>query len=137
MTISHLLLEEPELEFGDSGQHIDPRLGLMRHGPLQPIIGDKISIGIIGTAETVEGFERWMDRVRAAIPGKSEKQPNLFPPFPGLGNENPFRCPFEVLPTAKRVLPMRDMGDIIAIRESYRCGPPSRNDLHRPGGRDA
>jgi hypothetical protein len=116
MTIlTPLLLDEPELEFGDGGTHIDPRIGLLRHGPLQPILGDKISIGVIGTAETVEGFERWIDRLKSAIAGKSEKQPNLFPPFPGLGNDNPFRCPFEVLPTAKRVLPMRDVGDIVAI----------------------
>src|SRR5947209_6180967 len=113
--INPILLEEPALEFGDGGTHIDPRIGLLQHDPLQPIVGDKISIGVIGTAETVEGFERWMDRLKAAIPGKSEKQPNLFPPFPGLGNENPFRCPFEVLPTARRVLPMHDVGDIVAI----------------------
>jgi hypothetical protein len=117
MTISHLLLDEPELEFGDRGRHIDPRLGLLRHGPLQPILGDKISIGVIGTAETVEGFERWIDRVKADIPGASEKQPNLFPPFPGLGNDNPFRAPFEASPTAKRVLPMRDIGNIVAIKK--------------------
>jgi hypothetical protein len=117
MSITHLLLDEPELEFGDGGQHIDPRLGLLENGPLQPILGDRISIGVIGTAETVEGFEHWMDRLKSAIPGKSEKQPNLFPPFPGLGNANPFRCPFEVNPTAKRVLPLRDIGKIIAIKK--------------------
>jgi hypothetical protein len=95
MSITHILLEEPELEFGDGGKHLDPRIGLLRHGPLQPIVGDKISLGVIGTAETVEGFERWMDRLKSAIAGKSEKQPNLFPPFPGLGNDNPFRCPLK------------------------------------------
>jgi hypothetical protein len=113
--ITHHLIDEPELEFGDGGRHIDPRLGLLRHGPLQPILGDKISIGVIGTAETVEGFERWMERAKIGIAGKSEKQPNLFPPFPGLGNENPFRCPFEVSATARRVLPVSDIGNIVAI----------------------
>ena len=113
MILNHMLLDEPELEFGHGGRHIDPRLGLVRHGPLQPFPGDKISIGVIGTAETVEGFERWIDRLKSAIPGSSEKQPNLFPPFPGLGNNNPFRCPFEVSPTARRVLPVRDIGQIV------------------------
>ena len=117
MSITHLLLEEPELEFGDGGRHIDPRLGLLHHGPLQPILGDQISVGVIGTAETVEGFERWMDRLKSEIPGKSAKQPNLFPPFPGLGNDNPFRCRFEVGPTARRVLPVRDIGEIVSIRK--------------------
>lgn len=115
MSITHLLLDEPELEFGDGGLHIDPRLGLLQHGPLQPMLGDKVSIGVIGTAETVEGFERWMDRLKSEIPGKSQKQPNLFPPFPGLGNDNPFRCRFEVNPTARRVLPVRDIGQVVGI----------------------
>lgn len=115
--ITHLLIDEPELEFGDGGRHVDPRLGLLNHGPLQPILGDRISIGVIGTAETVEGFERWMERAKTGIAGKSEKQPNLFPPFPGLGNVNPFRCPFEVSPTARRVLPMSDIADIVAIQK--------------------
>ena len=117
MSITHVLLEEPELEFGDGGRHTDPRLGLLKHGPLQPILGDTVSIGVIGTAQTVEGFERWMDRVKSTIPGKSAKQPNLFPPFPGLSNDNPFRCRFEVSPTAKRVLPARDIHDIVAIKD--------------------
>lgn len=112
---NHLLLDEPELEFGDGGRHIDPRMGLMRHGPLQPFPGDKIKIGVIGTGDTVEGFERWVDRLKSALPGASSKQPNLFPPFPGIGNDNPFRCPFEVSATARRVLPARDIGRLVAI----------------------
>jgi hypothetical protein len=116
MIFTHLLLDEPDLEFGDGGKHPDPRMGLVRYGPLQPVVGDRISLGVIGTAETVEGFERWMERLKAAIPGKSDKQPNLFPPFPGLGNENPFRCRFEVSPTARRVLPIRDVADIVSIK---------------------
>lgn len=113
--IAHQLLEEPELEFGEGGKHVDPRLGLRDHGPLQPALGEKIKIGIIGTSQTVEGFERWLERARNGIAGKSEKQPNLFPPFPGLENENPFRCKFEVLQSAIRTLPMRDIQDIVSI----------------------
>ena len=116
MTITQMLLDEPELEFGDGGRHIDPRLGLLKHGPLQPILGDEITVGVIGTAETVEGFGRWMDRLKSAIPGKSIRQPNLFPPFPGLGNDNPFRCRFEINSSASRVLPMRDIGEIVGIK---------------------
>lgn len=115
MILNHILLDEPELEFGDGGKCIDPRLGLVRHGPLQPFPGEKISIGVVGTAETVEGFERWIDRLKSAIPGASERQPNLFPPFPGLGNDNPFRCPFEVSRSARRVIPIRDIGRIVSI----------------------
>lgn len=117
MNFSHILLPEPKLEFGQGGQHIDPRHGLFRYGPLQPMPGDQVSIGVIGTAETVEGFEHWIERVKSAIPGKSEKQPSLFPLFPGLGNENPFRCRFEISQTARRVLPVRDVNQIVSIKK--------------------
>lgn len=117
MSISHTILPEPDLEFGDGGRHVDPRIGLYRYGPLQPILGDRISVGVIGTAETIEGFEKWMENLKSGIPGKSEKQPNLFPPFPGLGNNNPFRCEFEVNRGASRVLPVRDVGQLTAIKK--------------------
>ncbi|WP_425403540.1 argonaute/piwi family protein [Hwanghaeella sp.] len=116
MTISHTLIAEPELEFGDGGKHVDPRIGLHRHGPLQPILGDRISIGVIGTAETVDGFEQFLERLKSGIEGKSTKQPNLFPPFPGLGNDNPFRCEFEVQRGSTRVLPVRDVGKLVSIK---------------------
>jgi hypothetical protein len=41
-----------------------------------------------------------------------------FPPFPGLGNENPFRGPFQINPTAKRVLPKRDTADLVSIQNN-------------------
>ncbi|MGO6719252.1 hypothetical protein ACCS65_36260, partial [Rhizobium ruizarguesonis] len=28
--------------------------------------------------------------------GKTDKHPNMHPDFPGLGNQNPFRCKFEI-----------------------------------------
>jgi hypothetical protein len=46
------VIAEPDLEFGDGGRHIDPRFGLVEHGPLQPMLGDTVRIGVIGTAET-------------------------------------------------------------------------------------
>jgi len=101
--------------------------GLLRHRPVQPILGDKISIGVIGTAETVEGFERWLKRARSGIEGHSTKQPN--PPFHGFGNVNPFRCGFEVGATAKRVLPRRDITDLdssIAVAWSAKTAEASR-----------
>ena len=117
MTFRTLILDEPELEFGNGGCHVDPRLGLTAHGPLQPMPGDRVTIGVIGTSETYDGFEAWMERLTSSIPGKSKKQPNLFPPFPGLGNQNPFQCRFEVVSSARRILPARDIGDIVRIKK--------------------
>lgn len=113
--ISHQLLDEPELEFGDGGKHVDPRLGLLNNGPLMPALGEKIKIGVIGTSQTVDGFASWLERARTGFPSKTAKQPNLFPPFPGLENNNPFRAKFEVLNSATRSLPARDIGDLVAI----------------------
>jgi hypothetical protein len=98
MTFRAGLLHEPLLEFGGNGREIDIRLGLMRHGPLEPERASRVRLGVIGTAETIQGFERFLDRCKAGIDAKTSRQPNLFLPFPGLGNANPFRCTFEVDP---------------------------------------
>ena len=106
---------EPELEFGDSGRHQDPRVGLMEYGPLQPILGDCIRIGVIGTSETTQGFAEFIERCKSGIERKESPLINLFPPFPGIGNQNPFRCSFEVEADARRVLPKRDIDRLVAM----------------------
>ena len=81
---SPIYMPEPLLEFGAGGVHIDPRAGLLDHGPLQPMVGDVIRIGIVGTGETIAGFSKFLARAREGIPGKNSPRVNLFPPFPGL-----------------------------------------------------
>lgn len=108
------VLPEPLLEFGDAGRHIDPRVGLIDHGPLQPMPGDRVRIGVIGTAETVEGFAGFIERCKTGIDGKKSPLANLYPPFPGVGNSNPFRCAFEVDPAARRTIPLRDIERVTA-----------------------
>lgn len=98
MSFKTHVFDEPYLEFGHNGREIDIRLGLMRHGPLEPERASKVRLGIIGTGETMEGFERWLERCTIGIDAKASRQPNLFMPFPGLGNANPFRCIFELDP---------------------------------------
>src|SRR5262249_6067452 len=43
------------------------------------------------------------------------RQPNLFLRFPGLGNENPFRCSFKLDPHARKSLPRSDITRIAGI----------------------
>jgi hypothetical protein len=107
------VLSEPLLEFGDGGRHIDPRMGLIDYGPLQPIAGDRVRIGVIGTAETADGFAQFIDRCRTGIDHKKSPLTNLYPPFPGIGNRNPFRCTFEIDPGARRIIPTRDIDRIL------------------------
>jgi hypothetical protein len=81
------LLEEPELQFG-LGRHVDPRFGLIELGPAD---GDAaaapraITVGVVGTEETIDGVADWLTRCRQPIAGRADaRQPNLFPPFPGF-----------------------------------------------------
>lgn len=109
-------IPEPDLEFGEGGLFLDPRVGLMRYGPLQPKAGDLIRIGVIGTTDTVEGFDRYIQRTMVGIEGANSNLGNLHPDFPGIGNDNPFRCRFEVPDEAKKTILGSDVKAIVAIR---------------------
>ena len=80
------VISEPELEFGAGGRHVDPRFGLVEHGPLQPMLGDAVRIGVIGTGDTAEGFAQFIERCRVGIDGKSQKLANLYMPTPNNGS---------------------------------------------------
>lgn len=90
------IFEEPHLEFGDKHHHPDPRLGLFEAGPLQTPLGDVVKVAVVGDAKTIEDAKEFFTDAATGFKGKSEKHPNLHPDFPGLGNQNPFRCKFEI-----------------------------------------
>jgi len=90
------IFEEPHLEFGDKHHHPDPRLGLFEAGPLQTPLGDVIKIAVIGDSKTIQDTKAFFMAAAVGFAGKGEKHPNLHPDFPGLGNQNPFRCKFEI-----------------------------------------
>ncbi len=78
---------ESELEFGNGGRHIDIRFGMMHHKPLDFASASapkEIQLGIIGSSETVEGLESWLEKCRQGVEPKKSKQPYLFPEFPGF-----------------------------------------------------
>ena len=85
MKLSHLT--EPPLEFGGAMRHVDIRFGLMDYGPFDAGMEGapkRIKVGIVGSAETVEGTARWLESCRTGFEAKASRQPNLFPVFPGL-----------------------------------------------------
>lgn len=109
------VFDEPMLEFGDGGQHCDPRQGLREHGPLQPRSGDVIRVGVIGTDDTVAGFTEFLGETGRGIESGNKQLINLNPNFPGLGNQNPFRCKFEVPDGATATISRRQVNEITAI----------------------
>jgi hypothetical protein len=111
---SHIF-DEPLLEFGDGGQHFDPRQGLREFGPLQPRSGDVVRVGVIGTDETVEGFTEFLAETARGIDSENKQLINLNPDFPGLGNQNPFRCKFEVPEGTTALLSRRQVNEIREI----------------------
>ncbi len=108
---SHVF-DEPMLEFGDGGQHFDPRQGLREFGPLQPRSGDVVRVGVIGTEDTVGGFTEFLAETARGIESGNKQLINLNPDFPGLGNQNPFRCKFEVPDGATATLSRRQVNEI-------------------------
>ena len=96
MNFESQIFDEPELEFGDWHHHPDPRLGLFEAGPLQPYVGEVIKIAVVGSAKTVEDTRKFLSAATAGFAGMSERHPNLHPAFPGLSNQNPYRCRFEI-----------------------------------------
>lgn len=74
-------IDEPELEFGGGGRHLDIRFGLMDYGPfdfLHSGVPRCIRVGIIGSAETLEGTARWIDLCSGGVQARESQQPNLF-----------------------------------------------------------
>jgi hypothetical protein len=101
------ILEEPELEFGGGSRHVDIRFGIKDYGPFDlqaPKAPKEVRIGMIGTAETVEGTSRWIEKCSQGIAQKATKQPNLFPAFPPVTSTSSFCCEFSTDPARSRVL---------------------------------
>ncbi|MBD1896925.1 hypothetical protein [Coleofasciculus sp. FACHB-129] len=84
-------LQEPELEFGNGGRHIDIRFGMMHYKPLDydsTSAPKEIKAGIIGSSETIERLAAWLEKCKQGIEAKKSKQQYLFPDFPGFGEED-------------------------------------------------
>ncbi|MBC24702.1 MAG: hypothetical protein CMJ32_12415 [Phycisphaerae bacterium] len=96
MKLSHL--PEPELEFGEGHRHIDIRHGLIDFGPFDHGMTGaptSVRVGLIGDNETTEGMGEWFARCRTGIEAKADTRlTNLYPPFPGILADGPFRIEF-------------------------------------------
>ncbi len=81
-------IEEPELEFGGAGRHIDIRHGLTAHGPLDgglPTAPQAVRVGVVGADQDVERLRSWIGSCRGGVDAKKSKRNTLFVGFPGFG----------------------------------------------------
>ena len=111
-------LDEPSLEFGGSGRHIDIRFGIMNHGPLdrtRSTAPRRIRVGLVGSAETIEGTQAWLSRCKNGVVAKPSRQPNLFPCFPGFTADLGFLSELVTEGQLQRAIPKRTVRDVSLI----------------------
>ena len=107
-------IQEPELEFG-AENHIDIRFGLMNYGPFDykdRLAPKEIKLGYIGTPQTIQGVEAWLEKCSRGIAAKSSNQPQLFPKFPGFGPDVSFRASFVSSPQLHRPISQREFNKL-------------------------
>lgn len=115
-------IHEPQLEFG-TGSHVDIRFGMMNHGPLDALgelAPEKIRLGIVGTAKDVEGVHAWMEHIGGGIEAKESRQPNLFPRFPGFGEDSSLRAPLVSESRLHGVVKQRELDNLFRSTDRYR-----------------
>src|SRR3990170_5221451 len=82
-------LPEPLLVFGEGGQHVNPKSGIARYGPLSYAPLDRhpstVRVGVIGTAETIEKSKAWLEANALGAPGNARH-----PEFPGFQRDRGF-----------------------------------------------
>lgn len=81
--------KEPVLQFASGKEHVDPKTGLSRWGPLSynPLKRHpaRVRVGFIGTSDTNEKAHQWISVNSAGVPG-DEKHPD----FPGCAGDRGF-----------------------------------------------
>src|SRR4051812_30376821 len=115
------VLDEPELEFGAGGKHIDPRFGIATYGPLDAgsdAAPTRIRVGIVGPQVAVEGIRSWLQRAREPINAKTPRYPGqatLFPSFPGFDSDHTFQSVLVLEERNMRVVPNSDIAAISTV----------------------
>lgn len=114
------LLDEPEMQFG-RGTHVDPRFGLLEFGPADGSAAaapSTISVGAVGTQETIEGVMRWLKRCRKPIePPTTARHPNFSPPFPGFTGDVGLESELTFDSRLQRGVPTREIRSLARLRD--------------------
>src|SRR3984885_5463818 len=111
-------IQEPELEFGQ-GRHIDIRFGISNYKPLDyrdALAPKTIPLGIVGTERTISDLRTWLNDCAKGIEAKLSNQPNLFPRFPGFGDDTPFDAKLVFDARLERQMPLRDLPKSLDVK---------------------
>src|SRR5690554_4617344 len=98
---------EIPLEFGDERRHVDIRFGIINHGVLDHDEDEgprAIRLGVVGSPSTNEASLKWLEKCSEGVAAKETAQPNLFPRFPGFGEDSPFNAVIKCDDRSRRAL---------------------------------
>ena len=118
MKLHHI--EEPLLEFGGS-THVCPRAGITNYDVFDSRFRrnkHRILVGAVGTSDTLERLQNWLDRCSKPIPAKlNAKQPNLYPPFCGFNSTSGFKATLVIEDQITRAINQSEIKRILRIKE--------------------
>ena len=109
------LLDEPELLFGSGGTNPNPKFGLTEYGPYDGSRSDdrmeEITVGVVGTGQTVEDCRSWLKRCETAIEC-SDGKARQYPRFPGFSDASAFKCRIKTQTVPELVLSSHEVSEI-------------------------
>jgi hypothetical protein len=104
------------LTFGDSKRYIDPKKGLYAYGPClyedRRAISYPIRLGVIGSKETIELTQQWINRCHEEIQGKADN-PLVFQAFPGFTKI--FGCKLQILDECVEILTAEEIKQVLDV----------------------
>jgi hypothetical protein len=103
---------EPLLRFAAGKEHVDPKTGLARWGPLSldPLKRhpDRVRVGFVGTSDTIEKAQKWISVNATGVPG-DEKHPD----FPGCGADRGFHTALDFSSDWNESITQTEMKDVV------------------------
>ena len=116
------LVPEPALLFGSGRAWMDPKTGLLAHGPNRAAsdasVGSWIRAGAIGTHSSVGTLKEFLKRLRRRIGVPHEMRTNPWKvDFPGLGVEGRLGFDFELTEDRIQHIPQSEETEIIALSD--------------------
>jgi len=108
-----LKLREPKLRFGHNQALEDPRDGLTLFGPLDEGKTFGVRPAVIGTADGIRRFWRWVEQIQRPIDDRKISRP----PFPGF--EAAFNVPFSQRGVFEIPLDKRELIDACHIEDRH------------------